>query len=118
MPGIDSLADCILQGIDSLADCILQGIDNLADCILQGIDSLADCKLPGIDSFSNCKLQRYLGYSRDKYLGIFFVGKIKELCLLCTVQESIFSYKKVLVFCILTQKSNDLCLFPTKCISF
>ena len=61
-------------------DCVWPGIDSLADCILQGlIVSLADCKLPGIDSFSNVKLKRYLGNSSDKYLGIFFVGKSKDI---------------------------------------
>ena len=87
MPAIDSLADCILQGIDSLADCILQGIDSLADCnFCKGLtlDSLADCKLPGMDSLANFELQMILGYSSDKYLGIFFVGKSKDLCLLRT----------------------------------
>ena len=59
----------------------MPGINSLADCILQGIDSLADCKLPGMDSLANFELQMILGYSSDKYLGIFIVSKSRDLCL-------------------------------------
>ena len=62
----------------------MPGIASLEGRVLQGIDRLADCKLPGIDSIANFKLQMILGYSSDKYLGIFFVGKSKDLCILHT----------------------------------
>ena len=72
----------------------MPGIASLADCILERIDSLADCKLPGIDSLANFKLQMILGYSSDKCLGIFFVGKSKDLCVLHT-KKYLFLQKSI-----------------------
>ena len=93
-----------------------QELTVLRTVFCKGLIVLRTVNYQGSTVFQTSNCRGILATAVISTLGIFFVGKSKDLCLLST--KKYLFLQKVLVFGILTQKSNDLCLFPTKCFVF